>query len=392
MDGSCTKLKDIVSGFLMLGDTDVMYFNFKDYCVHILNPNLVPYSLADINNVISSNPMSHMDVLSMFREWLSNRIISMSIGNYKQLVAYFNLLQTSDMRYRSKVALNCRAISMEDAYWIKYENEHIDWKDVCPYNNHLRDIVTVSLSTTIPSITGDIEHPNLTMSGTFPKTWLRMDDGIYLIKAGKTLDDINAIVEIMSSDFLSCIKSKNFDFVRYEQRDILIDDNNRKCSICKSYYKEGTSVVKGDDIIMYSGKEDLLSLIHSNGYILTYISNMIVVDYLLVNTDRHPSNYAFYMNNINGNIESCVPLYDFNYSFIADLIGKNIDDTLCQTFNDGKNIISVVNEYVKYSDIVIDKMLLNSFLMKYCMYPNISEGINNRIQYLEKASNRSILV
>ena len=58
-----------------------------------------------------------------------------------------------------------------------------------------------------------------------------------------------------------------------------------------------------------------------------------VLDYIIVNTDRHTQNYGFMMNNETGKIERLAPLFDFNCALVADYFAHDARDTLSQMFN-----------------------------------------------------------
>ena len=384
---SCNHSKSD-SGYLMLADTEVLYFNFVDDFISVITRHLIPYALRNTFESYSKNDIrSIMKSVFSFKEWLSRRVIDSTIGNYKQLSAYFKVAQNSSVEYKSEVALSCRAISMEDAYWIKFEGEDKCWKDVCPYYNKMANIVIESLSSSIPSITGDRQHPNLTMSGTFPKTFVRATErpnDIFLFKMAKTTDDINVHVEYLSRCFLECIDEGSIEFCKYDIIDIDIDNKKRKCSICPSHYIEGYSVVKAFDLYEYLGYDNFVDFIKSSSKLLTAFSNMVVVDFLMANTDRHLDNYAFYMDNETGELVDVVPLYDFNYSFIADILKTNVSETMCQTLNDGRSMFEVATEYLKYTDIVFKSSSINEYFVERAesLSSEILFGVKNRFKML----------
>lgn len=376
-------------GYLMLSDTPVIYFNFPDGVISILEENLIPYGLRGKfdNSTGMFDIRQSIDYLYKFRDWLSRRVISISIGNYKQLSTYFQIAQNDGLIYKSDIALKCRAISIEDAYWVKYENEDKKWEEVSPYKNHFEDIVNIALSESIPGVTGDLSNPNISIHGTFRKALKRDNNGgsgLILMKMGKTPDDVNAKVEWLTSRLAKFVSTLEFSQVEYLSHEIEVDDRDRFITVCDSYYVEGYSVVSAFDMYQYLGKEGFRDWIHSSELLLTNFANMIVWDYLMANTDRHLDNYAYYMSNATGEIIDVVPLYDMNYSFISDICGKSINDCLCQALNDGRSIKKVVYEYAKYSNILIKDR--EGFLSKINseMPEILSNGfLLERISYLE---------
>lgn len=55
---------------------------------------------------------------------------------------------------------------------------------------------------------------------------------------------------------------------------------------------------------------------------------MNILDYLTGNTDRHPENWGFYVDNSNNKYTELYPLMDFNQCFGSY---DTIDGTACQT-------------------------------------------------------------
>lgn len=382
-------LKDIKSVYLMLEDTQICYVNFEDSVFALLAKELLPVPLRKSSDKMSNDIKTIINCIYEFKSWLSSRVISMSLGNYKQLSAYFNIAQSSSVDYKAKVALNCRAISLEDAYWLKFENEDICWADVNPNTKRFKNIVTVALDKTVPSITGDINHPDISMTGTFPKTWLRDGGTLKLLKAGKTDDSINVVVEAAASDFYRVVYSGTLDAVTYDLAVINANTRDILCTICSSYYKDGFSVVKAQDLIEYMGLSKYMQWLHVNPIILRSIANMVVMDYITADTDRHTDNYGFYMDNKNGSITHCIPFYDFNYAFIADLLGTNYPEVMCQTFNDGRNMREVVTEFAKYSDVTLHNRLLCNFFLNNRV---VESKVLERIRFIEELSGRNLIV
>lgn len=60
---------------------------------------------------------------------------------------------------------------------------------------------------------------------------------------------------------------------------------------------------------------------------ITYYG-MNILDYLIGNTDRHPENWGFLVDNRSNRCISLYPLMDFNQSFLAY---DTLDGTRCQT-------------------------------------------------------------
>ena len=80
----------------MLKDNPILYFNFDDMIVEIINNKLMPYGLKDrIRPITTSTPVETSTLVEMaknmahnieeIKEWMSNRVLSLSRDNAKQI-------------------------------------------------------------------------------------------------------------------------------------------------------------------------------------------------------------------------------------------------------------------------------------------------------------------
>ena len=76
-----------------------------------------------------------------------------------------------------------------------------------------------------------------------------------------------------------------------------------------------------------------------------------VLDYIIINTDRHTQNYGFMMNNDTGRLEAVAPMFDLNCALVADYFMCEAGDTLSQMFNTAETIKKLALEYVPYTDL-----------------------------------------
>lgn len=108
---------------------------------------------------------------------------------------------------------------------------------------------------------------------------------------------------------------------------------------------------------------------------------MEVLDYVLLNTDRHTENYGFYFDNGTGEITGLLPLYDHNLSLIADLAGtsEKAADSLSQMFNDHSTLKQLATEMKPFSKLSFNHKKFNQLQEKYPMYRKIFNGVLSRL-------------
>lgn len=111
----------------------------------------------------------------------------------------------------------CRALSLQDNYWLRSEGDPAGWKDVNLRTKSLSEAAAqVSLHGTSFTLTNKKEEamrtPELTGQGAYAKAWVREPDGLYLYKRGAN-GVAESKIEVMVSNLLD---NCNVDHLKYE--------------------------------------------------------------------------------------------------------------------------------------------------------------------------------
>ena len=376
--------------YIMLKDSPVIYFNFDDMTVEIINNNLVPYGLRGrIKPVIGNTPVEIAKNMAYnveeVKEWMSNRVLSLSRDNAKQIYNMFNISQTNDRTTRANTCLKCQGVSVTDSYWVKLETDNKKWADVNIRKNHFKEIVDVALNGENPSITTNPICPELTTKGLFKKAWIRDIETkeLYLLKSDKHSENINTRCEVLASKILDCFT--NVPHVQYNGR--MRSTNTGKIYVdkCKNFVGEEYSFVEAREIIGYC---ELCNINFRDWAVKKFgskFANIAIVDYILVNTDRHDVNYGFMMDNDTGLLVDVAPLFDFNLALVADLLNVNAVCTMSQMFNTNETIENIAMQMLPYSNIKIDYDKLKQAKRYFKNeYQKVYKNILERVDYLFK--------
>lgn len=114
---------------------------------------------------------------------MSSRILPLDCKNAKKILNALGYEQAKDPIYKASIAENCRAVSLQDSYWVKQDDESITWKDVDIRQNHLnRVMMQIVLQGDSLTISGKILTPELTTQGAYAKCWKRENNALYLYK------------------------------------------------------------------------------------------------------------------------------------------------------------------------------------------------------------------
>lgn len=306
---------------LMLKDKIVMRINFNTGKFDIEEEDYLPWEIRGrIREKYPEKEMYTKYDLTQIRvrdthnteviiNWLSHRVLPISRDNAKKIYSLFRFEQVQGERDKAKIAILCRAVSLQDNYWIKLEDDNKTWDDVDLRKNSLSDVVAqVSLNGSGLSIQGIPHTPELTGQGAYAKAWFREEDGVlWLYKRGHN-GTTESKIEVMVSDLLD---NCNVEHVHYESG----ESNGTYICKCPCITTDELSIMPGMDFITWCNVrevnwfEELLKIDAQSIY------KMCIVDYLISNRDRHGLNWGLFYRCDNMDILGCHPLLDHNNAF-----------------------------------------------------------------------------
>lgn len=304
---------------LMMKDEIIMKINIEDGKYEIVNERLlpillknrfriVPDGITDLTYLRKQISISVATNYDAFTSWLSNRVLPLSRDNAKKVYSLLHLEQNQSVYNKAKIALLCRAISLQDNYWIKLESELVQWDDINLRTNHLNKVVAqVSLRGSSLSLTGKLTTPELTGQGAYAKAWFRVGDKLWLYKKG-SVGDSESRIEVMVSNLLD---NCNVEHLKYEPSMIF----DVFCCRCQCMTTDNISIMPAMDFNSYCNRLGLNFEQECLKIDAESIYKMWIVDYLIANRDRHGMNWGFFFNCDTNEILSCHPLYDHNNAF-----------------------------------------------------------------------------
>lgn len=364
---------------LMNEDTVVMEINFDDGLYHIRNAEKMPYQLKD--RIVSINDT---DILSMERKdllrasfknqmvvsgYFASRVLPLTRENAKKIYSLFGFEQMQDDYSKMKIAILCRAVSLQDNYWIKNSDDKTVWDDINLRNNHLNEVVAqVSLHGSSLTLQGQVHTPELNGQGAYAKAWKREEDGLYLYKIGSDKTDYESRIEVMVSNLLD---KTNVSHVRYLPAQAM----DRFACKCKCMTTDTLSILAGMDFRTYcnvhdiNAERELLKLDSDNLY------KMWITDYLISNRDRHGMNWGLYYDNRTMQLLGLHPLFDHNNAFDTELMK---DKDAPYLYDNSRTM----RECAKYAIKRTDYILYNSFSKSDFLSEEMYESFMDRASEL----------
>ena len=300
---------------IMHKDTKVARVSETGHC-RIYCPSFLPYSLyleeeEDIDTLVNN--------ITGFYYWCASRLLTLDRAYAKEILNSIGVKQAVTDRDRAKIALSCRCASLTDVFWVKKAAEQVAFAQINLYDNHLdQTFIDIALRGRQYTVQNQYLARDLSTSGCFPKAWQRTKTGFRLLKDGSR--------EAVEQELLASRICRCFDVsqVLYEQGYF----DGEKVSMSDNMTSMEYSIASMEAFEIYTQNHDLntkeviLELDRHNYYMMN------IIDYLVVNTDRHWGNWGVLVDNSTNQPLCLHQLMDFNQAFHSyeQLSGAN-----CQT-------------------------------------------------------------
>lgn len=241
--------------------------------------------------------------------WLENR----SAAKHREHVN--RLLEQCGGKTKSGFIALTHCLSLTDTLWVKSEKEDVSWSQINLYENRFDETISkfsfdgnglfgIQMSTTSPELTTD---------GSYDKCWLNEDDGIHLIKAGRTgacNTGLEPYSEVLASQIYEklCPGSITYTLRKYDGRVV---------SDCKLFTSEDFGYRPMSLFIRSGIKYSIADLlpIYSEYDSEDAFRRMVVADCVTLNSDRHFGNFGFTVNNETFERIKMNPVFDLNMCF-----------------------------------------------------------------------------
>ena len=255
--------------------TDILEIKNIDYAPMIVKKAYETAEKDSINQVLS--------------DWFQSRGIPNNRDKLDILMDRLNIISPSVLLDKAF------GLSLSDQYWIKPFTEDIKHKDINFFDNDFNDIefTEATFTLNVPKISSEItlKTPNNTTDGVLRKTWIIEDKKRYLLKAGLKSEVLQPFNEVLAS--MIC-EGLGFHHVPYTI-DKIKDNIVSKC-VC--FVDPNTELIPAYQILSGTDKENAydyyIKTLVENGIenAKEKVENMFILDYLILNNDRHLNNFG----------------------------------------------------------------------------------------------------
>jgi hypothetical protein len=267
--------------------------------------------VADIDERVSVLVNVREHNRGRFVAWCAGRTLSIDRENAKKLLNQLGLSQSQNPFEKAKIAMAYRCVSLIDCYWVRQgQEDSARWEDINLFNNSLNKAVAL-LALKGTSFSLEAKHgltAEITTIGSYAKGWFRVEEGRvpYLYKTyGGEKDEVER--EVCASNIIDCFNI--YGNVKYEYAVI----EGVKCARCKVMTDERKGIIHAADFNIWCDAVNYALIHYKRDF-----AQMMVVDYLIANRDRHGYNWGFFQSMNTGEILGLHDLYDHNNAFDYD--------------------------------------------------------------------------
>lgn len=256
-------------------------------------------------------------------DWIDGRQIAKHRASIEKLMRELGLTTRHDF-----IGI-ARCLSLTDTFWMKRNDEDLSWEAISLYRNPFDDVIARIAfdGTGMYSRKNSPTSPEFATSGSFAKCWIREGEQISLLKrgsSGSANSGFEPYSEKLASDIL---EAAHITHVPYE----LVRFHDKLACKCPLFTSETHGFVSAHRF--FDGPfsvEDMLAFAAKHNSEEKF-REMIVMDAVFANVDRHAGNYGFLVDNETGEVLHMAPLFDQNMACLPMMMKMDDFDEYLNT-------------------------------------------------------------
>ena len=202
-----------------------------------------------------------------------------------------------------------KGLSLNDCYWVVEEGFEGTYDKFNLYDNRFSQVLALIAFTGYGSSirTSLASCPEFTTNGMLPKCWRRKDGKIMLYKGG-TSGASNTGNEPYSEYYAAQVaKALGVNAIEYG----ISQWKGELCSTCELFTSKEYSFLPVGRVVTSGGMKAVREYYEKLGQtFVDALNDMLVLDAIIMNTDRHFGNFGFIVDNITNKIVAPAPLFD----------------------------------------------------------------------------------
>lgn len=357
----------------------------------VYNIDYAPYILKGFYKENNINDAFFRTNLS---EWFSSRGIPKWRDKLDILLHRLNINAPNELLNKSF------GLSLSDQYYIKPYDLDIRYEDINFFDNDFdySEFLEASLSknSNILVNASSLKSPNNTTDGMLKKAWIIENNVRYLLKSGYKNELLQPFNEVLASEICKRLGFNHVEYTLDIYKDVIV--SKCPCFINKeaeliTCHQIRNNMERHNNINDY---EDYINLLQENGIKNARIEmeNMYILDFLIMNEDRHLNNFGIIRNVDTLKWISCAPIYDNGQSlnieyYDEEEIAISGEGRFFYEVKPFDEIIKVVKD-IKRIDVNKLDGLVEWFDNLLHEYQSVTKFSNSRINMLCILLNRQI--
>lgn len=275
--------------------------------------------LDEYSNIVALGKIHHAEHLPLgtynkigverknLNRWWTKRSIPTSRKGIR------NVLDELELSSPQELIEKCFGLSLSDQYWISPTNTQLDWHRINFFENAFsEDIGNILFGKGTNSDSASLVSPDNTANGNLKKKWKIINGKRVLLKGSSAPYHQESYNEVFASEIA---KRLGIPHVPYT----LISEYHEVCSGCADFITTETDLVAAAQVMRAFKKRNEQS--EYEFYIecceklgipdaREKLEQMLVLDYLIVNEDRHLNNFGLIRNAVTLEWVGVAPIYD----------------------------------------------------------------------------------
>ena len=235
------------------------------------------------------------DTLALLRrltEWFKGR----GIPSWRDKIDL--LLHRLNIETAEELLDKAFGLSLSDQYWIKPYNSNLKYDDINFFDNDFDYAefleASLSLNSKIVKKETSLKTPNNTTDGMLKKAWIIENGTRYLLKGGYKNEILQPFNEVLASMICDRLGFNHVPYTLDVYKDTVV-------SKCPCFITKDTELITAyqikNNMKRYDSEEDYeeyIKCLEENGIpnAREKIENMYILDFLIMNEDRHLNNFG----------------------------------------------------------------------------------------------------
>lgn len=302
---------------------DFVLKQFDDVLLNFMTKRTIDgidVSITSINkDKVERLPLGMSPTSESLTRWLRHRTIPANRA-YAQNFLSKNGLSENDFIGILQI---CKGLSLTDCYWVTYPNDQKTFAEVNLFDNRFSQVLSQIAFTGYGSSPASKfrSSPEFTTNGMLPKAWRRKEGKVLLYKGG-TSGLANTGKEPYSEFYAAQVaEAMGIPHVTYG----LSKWKGQLCSTCELFTSKDISFVPASTLIRTSRISQIIDWFDDHGW-KNDLADMLVLDAIIRNTDRHLGNFGFLVDNHTNQLLRPAPIFDNGLSLYCYVMDNDLNN------------------------------------------------------------------